>query len=52
MVLDRQKFEKIKDEYYAIRGWDVSTGLQTKTKLEELGLDDIAETLQHEDLLV
>jgi len=52
MVLDRQKFEKMKDEYYAIRGWDVSTGLQTKTKLEELGLDDIAETLQHEDLLV
>lgn len=52
MVLDRQKFEKMKDEYYAIRGWDVSTGLQTKTKLEELGLGDIAETLQHEDLLV
>ena len=51
MVLDRQKFEKMKDEYYAIRGWDVSTGLQTKTKLEELGLGDIAETLQHEDLL-
>ncbi|HEA66963.1 MAG TPA: hypothetical protein ENI07_09120 [Desulfobacterales bacterium] len=52
MVLDRQKFEKMKDEYYAIRGWDVSTGLQKKTKLEELGLGDIAETLQQEDLLV
>jgi len=52
MVLDRQKFEKMKDEYYAIRGWDVSTGLQTKTKLEALGLGDIAKALQQEDLLV
>ncbi|MFQ5483870.1 MAG: aldehyde ferredoxin oxidoreductase N-terminal domain-containing protein [Desulfobacterales bacterium] len=51
MVLDRQKFEKMKDEYYALRGWDISTGLQTKTKLEALGLGDIAKTLQQEDLL-
>jgi aldehyde:ferredoxin oxidoreductase len=52
MVLDRSEFEKMKDEYYEIRGWEVSTGLQTQTKLEELGLSDIAETLQHEELLV
>ncbi len=51
MVLDRGEFEKMKDEYYAIRGWDVKTGLQTQTKLEELGLGDIAETLKREDLL-
>jgi aldehyde:ferredoxin oxidoreductase len=52
MVIDRNEFEKMKDEYYTIRGWDVSTGLQTQTKLEELGLGDIAETLQREELLV
>ena len=52
MVIDRNEFKKMKDEYYTIRGWDVSTGLQTQTKLEELGLGDIAETLRREELLV
>jgi aldehyde:ferredoxin oxidoreductase len=52
MVLDRSEFEKMKDEYYRIRGWDVKTGLQTKAKLENLGLGDIADTLQFEDLVI
>jgi aldehyde:ferredoxin oxidoreductase len=30
-------------EYYQHRGWDPSTGIPTKEKLESLGLDDIAE---------
>jgi aldehyde:ferredoxin oxidoreductase len=51
-VLDRGEFEKMKDEYYEIRGWDVATGLQTKAKLKELGLGDIAETLQNEELII
>ena len=37
-VVDRKEFEKMKDEYYSIRGWDVSTGLQTLGKLRELKL--------------
>jgi aldehyde:ferredoxin oxidoreductase len=45
MVVDRSEFEKMKDAYYAYRGWDVPTGLQTRTKLEALGLADIAEAL-------
>ena len=44
-VVDRQEFEKMKDEYYQLRGWDVATGLQTKAKLKELGLQDIAQDL-------
>ncbi|MBW2538776.1 MAG: hypothetical protein JRE27_04140 [Deltaproteobacteria bacterium] len=52
MVLDRNAFEKMKDEYYQIRGWDVSTGYQTAALLQELELGDIAETLHREDLLV
>jgi aldehyde:ferredoxin oxidoreductase len=40
-VVDREKFEKMKDEYYQLRGWDIKTGLQTKAKLMELGLEDI-----------
>jgi aldehyde:ferredoxin oxidoreductase len=37
-VLDRKKFEQMKDEYYEKRGWDKATGLPTPEKLEELKL--------------
>jgi aldehyde:ferredoxin oxidoreductase len=51
MVVDREEFEKMKDEYYEIRGWDVRTGLQKKAKLVELDLSDVAERLEGEGLL-
>ncbi len=50
-VLDRQKFEKMKDELYALRGWDVATGLQTKAKLVELGMGEIADDLNKRGLV-
>ncbi|MFC1945092.1 aldehyde ferredoxin oxidoreductase C-terminal domain-containing protein, partial [Chloroflexota bacterium] len=50
-VVDREQFEKMKDEYYALRGWDVASGLQTKEKLEELGLSDVAGELEGQGLL-
>jgi aldehyde:ferredoxin oxidoreductase len=46
-VVEKQEFERMKDEYYELRGWDVATGRQTKKKLEEMGLDDIVEGLDH-----
>jgi aldehyde:ferredoxin oxidoreductase len=33
-------------EYYLARGWDPETGLQTRSKLESLGLKEIADELQ------
>ncbi len=51
MVVERDAFEKLKDEYYAIRGWDVATGLQTKACLERLGLGDLAHSLDREGLI-
>ena len=42
-VLDRDKFEAMKDEYYEIRGWDRETGIPTPEKLADLGLADAAE---------
>ncbi len=42
-VLDREKFEQMKDEYYDLRGWDKKTGIPTRAKLEELGLKDVAD---------
>ena len=51
MVVEREKFEQMKDEYYQIRGLDVPTGLQKRDKLEELNLGEIAEVLASESLL-
>ena len=51
-VVDRQEFEKMKGEYYQLRGWDVATGLQTRAKLVELGLGDIADDLEQRGLIV
>ncbi len=50
-VLDREKFEEVKDEYYSLRGWDVSTGLQKRPKLEELGLKEVVEDLDRRGLI-
>jgi aldehyde:ferredoxin oxidoreductase len=40
-ILERNGFEKMKDEYYSLRGWDVESGYPTKIKLEELTLSDL-----------
>ena len=34
------------DEYYTLRGWDLKTGLPTREKLVELGLEDVADELE------
>ena len=52
MVVDREEFERMKDEYYQLREWDVATGLQTKAKLEELDLHEVAQDLGRRGLAV
>ena len=49
-VLDRDRFEGLKEEYYGLRGWDPATGLQTVAGLEDLGLGDVARDLEREGL--
>jgi aldehyde:ferredoxin oxidoreductase len=44
-VVDREKFNRILDEYYACRGWDEKTGLQKRETLENLELKEIADDL-------
>ena len=51
VYLDRDRFEKAKDEYYALRGWDIETGAPTGETLTPLGLDDIAEDLKRRKLI-
>lgn len=38
-LLSHDAVDRILDEYYDLRGWDRGTGLPTKAKLKELGLD-------------
>lgn len=40
-VFTQQEFEEGLNEYYEIRGLDVDTGRPTRSKLLELGLDDV-----------
>jgi len=46
MKLDKAKFEKMKDKYYKLRGWNVETGIPTRETYEKLGLKDIADELE------
>jgi aldehyde:ferredoxin oxidoreductase len=39
MLLDRLSLEKMKDAYYELRGWDVTTGVPTPARLSDLELD-------------
>lgn len=50
-VLDRAQFENMKSEYYGLRGWDEATGKQTRSKLEQLGLGEVARVLENLNLL-
>jgi aldehyde:ferredoxin oxidoreductase len=50
-VVEKEKFEQMKTEYYGYRGWDAASGLPKKAKLEELQLKDIAADLNKRGLL-
>jgi aldehyde:ferredoxin oxidoreductase len=50
-VVERQKFASLMDEYYALRRWDVDSGLLTVEGLERLGLEDIIPILRSRKLI-
>ncbi|MFV1859523.1 MAG: aldehyde ferredoxin oxidoreductase family protein [Anaerolineales bacterium] len=43
--LDREQFESALDRYFGMCGWDVKTGVPKRAKLDELGLDWVADQL-------
>ena len=51
-VVERDKFEKMMDEYYALRGWDVKTGLQKKETLEALSLSEIIPEMEKRNPII
>jgi aldehyde:ferredoxin oxidoreductase len=46
MVMSAETLEKMKDEYYEIRGWDQQTGIPLPERLLKLDLPDIAEDMR------
>ena len=45
-VLKSSEFEKMKNKYYELRGWDIATGIPTRETLEQAGLKDVARDLE------
>jgi aldehyde:ferredoxin oxidoreductase len=50
-VVERGAFERMKSEYYELRGWNVQTGLPTGERLKDLQLTDVADDLNKRGLL-
>ena len=44
--LDKEKFTKMLEEYYVLRGWDKDTGIPSRSTLEKYGLGDIATKME------
>ncbi|MFC1982514.1 aldehyde ferredoxin oxidoreductase family protein [Chloroflexota bacterium] len=51
IVVDETTIDRLLNEYYEERGWDVEKGIPTKKKLTELGLEDVAKELEERGLL-
>jgi len=45
--LPKEDFEKMRREYYELRGWNVETGMPTCEKLKKLGLENVAKQLSN-----
>ena len=50
-VLTPDDLEKMLDDYYDERDWDIETGIPAREKLMEIGLEDIANDLAKKGLL-
>jgi len=46
VVLDLDRFAPMLDKYYELRGWNPGNGWPTRGKLEELGLQEVADQLE------
>ena len=46
VMLDREKFLKVMDKYYELRGWNKINGWPTREKLKELNLKEVADELK------
>lgn len=47
-TLDRDLFEKMREEFYQLRGWDPETGYPRPEKFQELGLSELLDNRMQE----
>ena len=45
-AIDRDKFEKMLEDYYQMRGWDKETGIPTQERLQALGVSEVAQDME------
>ena len=45
--LDTTQWQALKDRFYELRGWNISTGAPNRAKLEALGMKAVADKLQN-----
>jgi aldehyde:ferredoxin oxidoreductase len=50
-LVDTNELREMKGEYYQTRKWDATTGLQTRSKLEDVELWEVTEDLGKRGLL-
>lgn len=50
-IVTREGIEKMIDDYYALRGWDMKTGVPLRKTLERLGMRDVADDLNQREIL-
>jgi aldehyde:ferredoxin oxidoreductase len=49
---EKENWDRMLDEFYELQGWDRRTGLQTRTCLTKLGMEDVAEKLERVGRLI
>ena len=49
--LSHEQYDKLLDEYYRLRGCDLETGIPTKEKLQQLGMDDVVKDLSKRKII-
>ncbi len=50
-IVQREQVEKMLDDYYTLRGWDLKSGVPLRKTLERLDLADVAEDLSRREIL-
>jgi aldehyde:ferredoxin oxidoreductase len=49
---EKENWDTMLDEFYELHGWDKETGLQTRTGLEALGMQEVAQKLEAAERLI
>lgn len=49
---EKENWDEMLDQFYQLQGWDKETGLQTRTSLVKLGMEEVAQKLERAGRLI